>query len=264
MLQQSLSMQVQEMEFQTASRLPDDFSNVAAIILDKANPPAEFADGSQLLRKIFNKGDVPVMYLVERTHSLAHLSPIQRINYVKKPVVQRQLQKSLLEVLSVIDLELDEPNQPSPITEGIYGNAKPRILVVEDNPINQKIALLMLEKLGCNVDVAANGVEALKSLQLFNYDLIFMDCQMPEMDGFEATRRIRKLPKPVSDIPIVALTANAFKEDQARCVESGMNDFVTKPVEPATLESKLRQHIVSLSPPASVPRTSSEFVDLGL
>ncbi|MBC7370808.1 MAG: response regulator, partial [Bdellovibrionaceae bacterium] len=92
--------------------------------------------------------------------------------------------------------------------------------------------------------------EALKSLQLFNYDLIFMDCQMPEMDGYEATRRIRKLPKPVSDIPIVALTANAFQEDHDKCIESGMNDFVTKPVEARTLENKLKQHIHA---PAAAP-----------
>jgi CheY-like chemotaxis protein len=83
-----------------------------------------------------------------------------------------------------------------------------------------------------------------------------MDCQMPEMDGYEATRRIRKLEKPFSTIPIIALTANAFKEDQTKCLESGMNDFVTKPVDSRTLETKLNRYLKHGSETKPSPKAS--------
>jgi len=224
-----------------------------AIILDQGNMPFKPEEQTKVLRQISRNFEIPIIYLVERTHNLAHLSPIQRINYLKKPVLQQTLYKSLLEVLHITNTRWDEPLKLPAVESAKITVMKPRVLLVEDNPINQKIALLMLEKIGCNVDVAANGIEALKALQLFTYDLIFMDCQMPEMDGYEATRRIRNLSKPVCDIPIVALTANAFKEDQSKCLEAGMNDFVTKPVESSTLESKLSRYVRAPKPPAAAP-----------
>jgi signal transduction histidine kinase/CheY-like chemotaxis protein len=220
-----------------------------AVLLDQTNPPFKIDEQSKVLRTVSRNFEIPVIYLVERALNLAHLSPTQRINYIKKPIVAENLYKCLSEVLHLTVPDLDEPT-PHPLVAALkFSSGKPRVLLVEDNPINQKIALLMLEKIGCNVDVAANGIEALKSLQLFSYDFIFMDCQMPEMDGYEATRRIRKLPRPISDIPIVALTANAFKEDQMKCLDAGMNDFVTKPVEPTTLESKLNLYMRPPRPP---------------
>jgi len=223
-------------------------TNTIAIILDQGNLPFKPEEQTKVLRHVSRNFEIPIIYLVERTHNLAHLSPIQRINYLKKPVLQQNLYKCLLEVLHITNIRLDEPMKVPTVDSSKYVINKPRVLLVEDNPINQKIALWMLEKIGCNVNVAANGIEALKALQLFSYDLIFMDCQMPEMDGYEATRRIRKLPKPISDIPIVALTANAFKEDQTKCIEAGMNDFVTKPVESSTLESKLKRYLKAPGP----------------
>lgn len=249
-LQEYLELQLREIKLQPvspgASRDIGSFAataNTIAIVLDQSNLPFKPEEQTKVLRTISKNFEIPIIYLVERTHNLAHLSPIQRINYLKKPVLQQNLYKCLLEVLHITNVRLDEPMKAPVVDTSKYAVIKPRVLLVEDNPINQKIALLMLEKIGCNVDVAANGIEALKALQLFLYDLIFMDCQMPEMDGYEATRRIRKLPKPVSDIPIVALTANAFKEDQTKCIEAGMNDFVTKPVESSTLESKLKRYL---------------------
>jgi signal transduction histidine kinase/CheY-like chemotaxis protein len=253
-LQEYLSLQLQELHLRPyVPNLKDAApftatNNTIAIILDQSNLPFKPEEQTKILRTFSRNFEIPIVYLVERSHNLAHLSPIQRINYLKKPVVQQNLQKCLLEVLHVTNVQLDEPTVLPQIELGRFPVNKPRVLLVEDNPINQKIALLMLEKIGCNVDVAANGIEALKALQLFSYDLIFMDCQMPEMDGYEATRRIRKLPQPISDIPIIALTANAFKEDQAKCIEAGMNDFVTKPVESSTLEGKLKRYLKPTTP----------------
>jgi CheY-like chemotaxis protein len=143
-----------------------------------------------------------------------------------------------------------------------------RLLVVDDNPVNQKVAVRMLEKLGYRADVAGNGHEALAALARRPYDIVFMDCQMPEMDGFEATRRIRELetaPPSVasahaflplsssqlpddtlratkhSRVPIIAMTANAMEADRQRCLACGMNDFISKPISREDLERVLAQ-----------------------
>jgi signal transduction histidine kinase/ligand-binding sensor domain-containing protein/ActR/RegA family two-component response regulator len=123
-----------------------------------------------------------------------------------------------------------------------------RILVVEDNLINQKLALAILEKLGHHVSIAMDGVEALAKWQ-DKFDLIFMDVQMPEMDGLEATRRIRlHESKSSSHIPIIAMTAHAMKGDRERCLEAGMDDYVSKPVSRKKLCEVIRRHAPSLSP----------------
>jgi signal transduction histidine kinase len=116
------------------------------------------------------------------------------------------------------------------------------ILLVEDNIINQKVAQYMLKSLGYKVDVAANGWEAVCALKLINYDLVLMDCQMPEMDGFEATAMIRD---PTSDVinhnvPIIAMTANAMQGDRENCLKAGMNDYLSKPVKKDNLAAVIK------------------------
>ncbi len=114
-----------------------------------------------------------------------------------------------------------------------------RVLLVEDNTVNQKVAGRLLEKLRCRVDLAANGKEALEMWERLPYDLIFMDCQMPEMDGLEATRAIRQREGSRVRIPIVAMTANAMQGDRELCLESGMDDYLSKPVKSTDLQSML-------------------------
>jgi CheY-like chemotaxis protein len=117
-----------------------------------------------------------------------------------------------------------------------------RLLLVEDNPINQKVGSHMVARLGWEVDLASNGVEALAAALESDYDLILMDCQMPEMDGFEATRRIRALGGRVGAVPIVAMTAIAMAGDRERCLRAGMDGYLSKPVSWEELERVLAQY----------------------
>ena len=108
---------------------------------------------------------------------------------------------------------------------------------MEDNVTNQNVALSILEKIGCQADTVANGLEALESLKVIDYDLVLMDCQMPEMDGYEATRAVRSQKSAARnrDVPIVAMTAQAMGGDRQRCLDAGMDDYISKPVQPQNL-----------------------------
>jgi PAS domain S-box-containing protein len=144
-----------------------------------------------------------------------------------------------------------------------------RILLVEDNVVNQRVAVAMLTRIGCRVDVAANGVEALEAAGRIEYDLVFMDCHMPEMDGFTATGILRQREHEkggVGHLPIVAMTANALQGDRERCLAAGMDDYVSKPVKPAELRTLLERWVSvdederrPVRPVASIP--VSEILD---
>ncbi len=120
-----------------------------------------------------------------------------------------------------------------------------RVLLVEDNAVNQKVARAMVKKFGCHVDTVGNGREAVKVLEEIDYDLVFMDCQMPEMDGFEATAVIRSSDSAVRNhaIPIVAMTANAMQGDRERCLEAGMNDYIPKPIHQSAVAAALKRYL---------------------
>ena len=133
--------------------------------------------------------------------------------------------------------------------------ARARVLVAEDNVVNQRVATRLLERLGCDVDVAASGLEVLKKLEAGAYDLVFMDCQMPEMDGYEATREIRRREqRGAGRTPIVAMTAHALPGDREKCLEVGMDDFVAKPIRKDTLAEVIDRHVSK----GSLPLTSIE------
>lgn len=116
-----------------------------------------------------------------------------------------------------------------------------RILVAEDNPVNQKVIIGMLKKLGFSADIANNGAEVLDALNKANYELIFMDCQMPVMDGYDATRAIRTSDS--KHIHIVALTANAMPGDEEKCLAAGMDAYIPKPLSIATIQETLNKYL---------------------
>jgi CheY-like chemotaxis protein len=117
-----------------------------------------------------------------------------------------------------------------------------RVLVVDDNEINQVVACKFLQKLGCQVEVARNGREAVESIAHAIYDAALMDCEMPEMDGYDATREVRRREQSTArHLPIIALTGHASPEDAAKCRQAGMDDVVTKPLTLPTLREKLER-----------------------
>ncbi len=134
---------------------------------------------------------------------------------------------------------------PRPETPAVARSSErsPTVLIVEDNRVNQIVMNKFLQKLHVTTVLAANGAEALARLREVEVDLILMDCQMPVMDGFEATRRIRALDEPLASLPIVAVTANAMDGDRQRCFEAGMNAFISKPVELATFREQLSRYV---------------------
>lgn len=157
---------------------------------------------------------------------------------ISKPLMQSELYNGLLSVVAENDDEIiqDQSTNVEP-----YKQFDAKVLVVEDNITNIAIIQGLLKKFNVTTDVAENGQQALNLLAKNNYDLVLMDCQMPVMDGYETTRTIRKTDADVldRDVPIIALTAQAMRGDEAACREAGMNDYLSKPIEPRLLYDKL-------------------------
>jgi CheY-like chemotaxis protein len=158
---------------------------------------------------------------------------------VRKPVQQMELKAAILKLLGQNPKAIPQAGPSDPLAQR-FVNRSLRILMAEDNPFNQRVTLLMLTKLGHSVAVVVNGREAIAALESASFDLVLMDLQMPEMDGFEATAAIRLAEAGTSrHVPIIALTAHAMKEDRDRCLKAGMDGYVSKPIQ----QDKLRQAI---------------------
>jgi len=164
--------------------------------------------------------------------------------YLTKPTRTAQLHETLVNVLSgditPLYAKTNQEIETREIPTDLAKNIPLRILVTEDNPTNQKLALLILEQMGYKADLAMNGLESIQALSRKKYDVIFMDVQMPEMDGLEATRLIRKEFSAERQPVIIAMTANALKEDRDICLEAGMDDYLSKPIQIPELVNALK------------------------
>jgi len=163
--------------------------------------------------------------------------------YLTKPVRQSQLYDCLATVVGQPSASAG-PDAPCELpaarpTGAARKMSNKLILLAEDNIVNQKVAARQLQKLGYRADLVANGLEALEALGRIAYDLVLMDCQMPEMDGYEATAEIRRREGDSKRTPIVAMTANALEGDREKCLAAGMDDYVSKPVKPEELAAVL-------------------------
>jgi PAS domain S-box-containing protein len=216
----------------------------AAAVLDHAMPDL---DGLALARLIRASRALERIRLVLATSSpTTDLQPAATALGIVAVLVKPCPPSALLEALTSPPEALAAASgivapTADPAAERLLG-AGLRVLVAEDNKVNQAVVKQMLEKLGCRVDAVANGLEAVEAVRLAPYHMVFMDVQMPEMDGLAATAAIRALHMPDRrDVWIVALTANAFSEDHRRCIAAGMNDFLAKPVRPDDLKACLER-----------------------
>jgi CheY-like chemotaxis protein len=204
-------------------------------------------DGEQLGRAVMADPAICRTTLVMLTSmgSPGDVSRLAKTNfaaYLTKPVREAQLRSCLMTLAG----------RPEGVNTGMVtrhslreASRRLRVLLAEDNRTNQKVATIMLQRLGHEVAVAANGAEAVDALKADRYDLVLMDVQMPEVDGFEATRRIRDPQSGVLDarVPIVAMTAHAMKGDRERCLESGMDGYLAKPIKPADLREIIERFV---------------------
>lgn len=213
-------------------------------------------DGAELGEYIKNDEKLKETMLIMLTSQglrgdAARMKEIGFAAYLTKPIRRSQF----LDCLTTIFAK--EPGQPKGrrpqlITRFSLSEAKKRkirILLAEDNPINQKLALRLIEKFGFKVDAVDNGQRAVEALSRRSYDLVLMDVQMPELDGLAATRIIRNPKSGVLDhaLPIIAMTAHAMKGDRKRCLDAGMDDYVSKPIEPQALLTAIENQIIAIS-----------------
>ena len=183
-------------------------------------------------------------------YDAARLREFGFAGHISKPLWESSLSEAL-----VLALRQGEDHSAGAVVSAAAGEAicrrqsQPRVLVAEDNQTNQEVALAMLSQLGCQVDLVSNGAEALQALRGADYDVVLMDCEMPEMDGYEATRLIRAPESGVRnpEIPVIAVTADAMTGDRNRCIAAGMSDYLTKPIEPAQLAASLTKWAASVA-----------------
>jgi PAS domain S-box-containing protein len=222
-------------------------------ILDMAMPDM---DGEMLGRRIKEDERLAETQLVLLTSLVAHgdTARIHEIGFaacISKPVRSARLFDLLLQIAGLKDgaVQIASPALPMDSAAQVERRGKIRILLAEDNPTNQRVALHLLAKLGYKAHAVSNGREAIQALANGPYDLVLMDVQMPEMDGFEATGRIRagEASMEKCNIPVIAMTAHAMKGDRDACIQAGMDDYVTKPVNPQGLAEAIRRQLPAVS-----------------
>ena len=227
------------------ARAKDAGDPFVAAILDMQMPGMDGADLARAIKadKALAPTRLVLMTSVGERGDARQMEEIGFAAFLVKPARQSDLFDSLSAVLA--GAAVARPTRPIVTRHAIREMRRGgiRILLAEDNITNQQVALGILKRLGLRADTVANGAEAVRSLETLPYDLVLMDVQMPEMDGLEATRRIRDPQSAVQqhEVPIIAMTAHAMRGDRERCLEAGMNDYVTKPVSAQALADALER-----------------------
>ena len=210
----------------------------ALAIIDQA-----FADGGgeRTLDAVMSLAPaLPLVYLTSANEGARHDTPgRERVVRLPKPIKPSFLTEAVGRLLR--RLETSGTASPRPTESPLSAEVPLEILLVEDNPVNQKVALHLLSRLGYSADAVGNGIEAVHAVGQRRYDLVFMDVQMPEMDGYAATREIRQRYQQRSQPWIVALTANAIQGDREKCLEAGMDDYIAKPVKLDEIKSVIQR-----------------------
>jgi len=229
------------------------------VLLDMQMPGM---DGEQTAREIKSNpltrdAQIIVLTSMGQRGDAARLESLGCSAYLLKPVKQQMLYDALRTVLATTG----EADHPALVTRHVISEQRRqdlRILLAEDNPINQKLAVILLQKAGFSVVAVENGALALEKVKTEKYNAVLMDVQMPEMDGYEATRQIRLWENGSQHIPIIAMTAHALKGDRDLCIEAGMDDYVSKPLEPAVLFNALDRWAQPVSLPVFEPEVEEE------
>jgi CheY-like chemotaxis protein len=226
-------------------------------------------DGFTLIEQIRHRPELAtatIMMLTSAGHrgDAARCQELGVAAYLLKPIRQSELREAIARVLGareqdgaiplITRFSLHDARDPSAFLH---------VLLAEDNAVNQRLAVRLLEKRGHSVKVAANGREALEAMEKERFDLVFMDVQMPEMDGLEATIAIREKEKSSGlHQPVIALTAHAMKGDREKCLDAGMDGYLTKPIRPPELEEILEEYVArraAAGAPAGAPAGAVEI-----
>jgi len=236
-------------KLRAAARAGDPFE---IAIVDMLMPEIAGESLGQMIKEDPSLKDTVLVMMTSlgRRGDAARLEEIGFAGYLTKPVKQSQLFGVL--AIALGRGRAEEPRRDKIITRHTVAEdrkRKIRIVLAEDNITNQKVALKILEKMGYRADAVADGLEVLKALETIPYDLVLMDCQMPEMDGFEATEAIRRKEETTgAHIPIIAMTAHTLKGDRQTCLDAGMDDYVAKPVQPKELAGAIERWIGAEAP----------------
>lgn len=238
---------VQCYEVQAIDNIEPEWYDFMLVSIEAIKERSEKAAGS--MEEVIKQLAKPVVLLTTKgNRSGARLAQSQCIvDYLVKPIKQKTLYTKILKAVGLfIDARMDTDKEPDKkLTVPVEQRENVSILLAEDNQINQKVAVRVLNKLGFQCDIASNGKEVLQMLADHPYDVILMDCQMPEMDGFEATESIRNAEQG-SDrrISIIAMTANAMEGDREKCLAVGMDDYVSKPIDREKLVAAIENQLI--------------------